>query len=201
MDALASEAEPGLVEVARIIAGPEGGGWLVSGLAHFSSLVGGEGRSLKEDTQLAAAYDRMDYAAAVLIKKLPMFLPLPGGLWVRDAQLALDALVRLKPLLAINLRSRMKPKKGRGGGPRPNARQQICAEVVVEAWRIVHPDWSQEADIEICEACAAYWRACGGAGRGGDIENWRRDIRRAIAKPTPAWRNILLHYKALATRP
>ena len=183
--------EDGFANVARMIAGNDAE-WLTRVLASFSNVIGAETRTLAEDKRLAMHYERMNDAADLLIKKLPMFFPLPSGHWVADAKAAHDALVRLKPLLAINLRSRTKPKAGRGGGPRPNVRHLICARIVVEARRITHPDWVAQADIDVCEACAAYWRACGGAVRGDDVNSWQRHVRQAIADPAAEFRNIVL---------
>jgi hypothetical protein len=180
-----AKVDAGCAEVARLIAGSDAD-WLAPVLVRFSDLVGGEDRTIAEDRRLAKQYGRLADAADLLIKELPKFRRLPDGIAIKYADVAVDALTRLKPLLDLNSRP-----LGRGGGPRPNNRQMICARVVVEAWRITHPG-PMQADIAICEACAAYWRACGGADRGDDVENWRRHIRKAIPGPTAPFREILL---------
>jgi hypothetical protein len=66
-------------ENARMIAGVDAD-WLAAVLTRFSEVVGAEDRTLAEDKRLAKHYQRMNYAAGLLIKELPRFRPLPGDI-------------------------------------------------------------------------------------------------------------------------
>ena len=76
MDARVKE---GFGDVARMIAGVDAV-WLAEVLTRFSEVVGAEDRTLAEDKRLAEHYERMNYAADLLIKELPRFRPLPGDI-------------------------------------------------------------------------------------------------------------------------
>jgi hypothetical protein len=87
-----------------------------------------------------------------------------------DVTVVLDALPRIEAVLAKAL----KPRKGR-----PNMSHRHCAQVIVEAWRMIHGDVGCRSD-NVYTACNAYWRACGGEYRGSDVDTWRRDVEWAV---------------------
>jgi hypothetical protein len=165
-------------DVARKIADGKAPDWLMVGLEHFSNFVGAKRDTAKEDKRLLDLLHRMHDAADLLIKNLPFFSCLPAGLKMpNDVVIALDVLPRIKADLALA------QKRSRGGGPRPNVPRQLCAAVVVEAWKLVHGK-VEPRRTKLAEACNAYWQACGHEYRGGDyVEAWRRDIEHAVSRP------------------
>jgi hypothetical protein len=66
----------------------------------------------------------------------------------------------------------------KGVGRSPNVQREVCAAVIMEAWRIVHSKVEARSD-RLYEACNRYWTECGGAPV-GDIDNWRRTVERAL---------------------
>jgi hypothetical protein len=164
---------PDFVEVARMIAGDPTPEWLVIGLEHFSKseIIGGD----KADGFDGIIQQTID-AADTLLKYLPAFQHLPFGIQCPpDVAVVLDALERLKPKYLDRLR-----------GQKPNHRpkdvgRQMCADVVVEAWRFVHgkaPPYSEK----LYDACTAYWLACGGSeiGEANNPRVWERNVLAAV---------------------
>jgi hypothetical protein len=160
--------------VARIIAKGDPPKWLVLGLTQFS---GGIGVDISdEDRQLfETQIRRMHEAAATLMKWLPIWGQLPYGIqYPEDVAVVLDALPRIKKDL-----DRLDQKQI---GRRPEVQREICAAVVLEAWKIIHGR-AEPRSLQLQGACSDYWRACGGEqiGETDDPENWRRPVKRALA--------------------
>jgi hypothetical protein len=81
-----------------------------------------------------------------------------------------------------------------GLGRPPNVRREVCAAVVVEAWRLLRGK-AEPRSGETEQACKDYWQACDGGeieDRENDRENWRRDIKRALTTDHQWIRKILL---------
>ena len=163
-------ARPDFVEVARLIdpAVPE---WLVIGLQHFSV-----------DTEKAEGLDglvqKMKDAADTLLWLLPAFQHLPFGLpCPPDVAVVLDSLERLKPDL-----DRLRGTTGRPKHRTRDVRRQMCADVVVEAWKLVHGKVTPYSE-KLYDACTAYWRACGGReiGEANNPRVWERNVLAAVA--------------------
>jgi hypothetical protein len=57
----------------------------------------------------------------------------------------------------------------------PNISREVCAAVIVEAWRRFHG--SVEPSRKLYAACRMYWGVCGGL----DEPDWRRPVEQAIA--------------------
>jgi hypothetical protein len=66
-------------------------------------------------------------------------------------------------------------------GRPPNVRREICAAVVVEAWKLIHGRPNARTE-RLYEACRDYWWTCGGKERGkwDDPQNWRRTVETAL---------------------
>jgi hypothetical protein len=162
-------SEPRFVAVARLVTNepPE---WLMVGLEHFGEFVG------REKTEgLDGIIRRMKDAADTLLKFLPAFKHLPLGLpCPPDVPVVLDALPRVKQHLD-------RLGKKRTGRP-TDVRRQLCANVVVEAWKLIHGKTQPRSD-KLYDACSAYWRACGGKeiGETSDPSVWRRNVEKASA--------------------
>jgi hypothetical protein len=174
--------------VARAIAKGKPPKWLPLGLEQFSEFVGTNRVSSKDYKSIKWTFERMHYSADYLIKHLPVHLPGIG----RD----LDAASAVAVLTKIRASLGRVVKPGRGGGPRPHAQRQVCAAVVVELWKSVHGN-VEPRSIELLNACNDYWRACGHEDRGQDVENWRRDVEHAIAKPQEWIRQVLAKVRAV----
>jgi hypothetical protein len=165
--------------VARIIAKGNPPQWLVIGLDHFSELVCPDNRTTPdEDRQRDEVYERMDEAADYLIKYLPIFSRVG---FFEDVAVARSVLPKIKKLI---------PHRTHRVGARPNILHQVCARVVVEAWRLVY-EKPEPRSVRLLTACNEYWLACGGEYRGQDIENWRRDAQDATANPDGMIRQVL----------
>jgi hypothetical protein len=176
-----------LASVARLISDPPPE-WLVEGLEHFSSDLGREQTPDKRrqyDELLKEAHD----ATETLIKLLPFFHHLPWGVQCPDeVTVALGVLPRIKELL------RRYAEMERKGRPR-SAQRDICAAVIVEAWKIIHGRYEPRSG-KLQEACNEYWRACGGEpiGETEDIDNWRRPAERAATGEQEWIRKVLMAY-------
>jgi hypothetical protein len=160
--------------VARIIAKGDPPEWLLIGLTHFS---GGIGVDISdEDHRLfETQISRMHDAANTLMKWLPIWGHLPYGIeYPEDVAVVLDALPRIKKDLDRLDRKQM--------GRRPKVQREICAGVIVEAWKLLHGR-AEPRSLHLQLACSDYWRACGGKqiGETDDLENWRRPVEQALA--------------------
>jgi hypothetical protein len=175
--------------VAAIIAKGAPPEWLASGLEHFSGFVGAAQTTSDERKRFEKILGEMHDAADLLIKWLPAFKALPVG--PDDVAIALDVLPRIKDRLA-----RAALRASRKGGKDPNVHRQVCAAVVVEAWRHIHGK-PEPHSPRLWEACNEYWRACGGEYRGADVDTWRRDAEHAAIGNHVWIRKIL---SALAVR-
>ena len=177
---------PAFAEVASIIAKGLPPEWLVLGLEHFSGLLGLDPMTSDEDKQIRKSLSEMDYAADLLIRRLPLFAILHAGVQCPDdVALALDVLPRIRKLLAC-----VAKPPARKGGQHPNTLRKICAAVVVEAWRIIHRK-PEPRSVELWEACNKYWQACGGEYRGEVVDNWRRDAEEAAEGNNAFIRTVL----------
>jgi hypothetical protein len=185
---IASKVEDSFSAVASTIAKGKPPKWLALGLEQFSEFVGSKRGSSKEYQQHRWNVERMHYCADFLIKHLPDYLPGVG----RD----LDAADSIAVLTKIrnSLDRLVKPR--RGGGQRPHVQRQVCAAVVVELWKSVRGNVELRS-IELLRACNDYWRACGHEDRGQDVENWRRDVARAITEPHEWIKQILTKVRAV----
>jgi hypothetical protein len=166
------------VGVARTITKTEPPEWLPLGLEHFSEDVlgaGAGGPDVRQEVQsiVKEAHD----AVGVLLKHLPLLyrhlmgsaLPCPP-----QVETVLEAL----PWIKADLEPLIKQRTGR----RPDARRQLCAAVVLEAWKLVHNKAEPRSET-LYQACKEYWSACGGeeVGETDDLLNWRRPVEQALA--------------------
>jgi hypothetical protein len=172
-----ADVKPTLDDVAKLITKGPPPDWLVSGLDHFSGFVGGDAASSSEKKETKQKLLRMQDAVRYLIKTLPALARAELGIRSPDAGVALVVLPKIEKLLAYAIDT-----PTRKGGQNPNIRRQFCAAVVVEAWRIVHGKPEPES-LKVWTACNEYWRACGRGYRGGDVDTWREDCRRAANNP------------------
>jgi hypothetical protein len=178
-----ADAKPSLDDVAKLIAKGDAP-WLVPALERFSGFISGNPVSSKERKRQDKIIARMHDATDYLTKFLPLFAHLPLGLRSRDVAVALAVLPKIKKGLAYAMPSK------RGGGQHPSDERKLCAAVVVEAWRSVHGKPEPESP-KLWTACNEYWRACGHAYRGSDVDTWRKDCRDAVADNHEWIRQIL----------
>jgi hypothetical protein len=183
---------PAFARVAEMIAKGPPPEWLVAGLEHFSGLVSEEPIASDRRKQLIKFFEEMDYAADLLIKRLPFFASVSTVQVPDDIAIALDVLPRIKKLLALLAKPPI-----RKGGPEPNALRRICAKVVVEAWKLIEKP--QPRSVKVWEACNEYWQACGGEYRGETVDTWRRDVEEATERGDLFIRTILSALKASCT--
>ena len=170
--------------VARNIAKGDPPKWLVVGLTHFSDGIGVE-YSKKDQHHFKTQIRRMQDAVHTLMTWLPAWGHLAYGQECPEyVALMLYALPRMKKDLDIHAKKRT--------GRRPNTQQEICAAVVIEAWKLLHGKHRGRSD-EFLEACSEYWRACGGKqiGETDDLDNWRRPVERAL-KTDHSWISQIL---------
>jgi hypothetical protein len=160
--------------VARSIAKGNPPKWLLVGLTHFSGGIG-DGVSKKDRRSIDNIVRQMQDAVHTLMTRLPAWGELGYGQECPEyVALMLYALPRMKK----DLDSHAKKRKGR----RPNTQQEICAAVVIEAWKLLHGK-AEPQGLRLQQACGDYWRACGGKQIGGwdEPKNSRRPIERALA--------------------
>jgi hypothetical protein len=161
---------PRFIAVAELIAKGPSPEWLLRGLATLSEYVSVHASSTnlkKQKTILKRMADHIHY----LTQNLPRFGP--GAVWSSDIAIALEVLPRIeKQLIEPALRA----------SSRSYVSQKLCAQGVVEAWRLVHGEASPRSE-RCYKACQAYWKACGGReiGETNDELNWRRRVKDAMA--------------------
>jgi hypothetical protein len=115
------------VGVARSIANTHPPLWLLVGLTHFSDGIGNDTSKHKQFTKDITG--KMSEAAALLLRWLPMYERAGYGLQCPDE---IKAVLALLPKIKADLDQLSTPSEGR---PK-NVRREICAAVVVEAWRL-----------------------------------------------------------------
>jgi hypothetical protein len=172
--------------VGRKIANGEPPPWLLIGLTHFSESIGINVSDVRE--RMKSVIDQMQHSVDVLTKWLPIYQNLPFG-WQcpHDVSVVLEALPRIK-----NDLERLSHTSG--GGQPPKTEREVCAAVIVEAWKLVHGNLNRLGSLtSIYEACDEYWRACGGEriGEDNDPKNWRRPVEYALANDH-AWVRVIL---------
>jgi hypothetical protein len=174
------------IPVARIIAKGEPPPWLLIGLNHFGSYIASDTSDKRKLFQNAV--EQMDRAAEVLLRWLPFYYQSMGyGAQCPDeVTVVLASLPRIKKDLELLSRKRT--------GRRPDVRREICAAVIIEAWKLIHGK-AEPRSQQLEQACKDYWGVCGGAeiGATDDPENWRRPIERALATDHEWVRAILQH--------
>jgi hypothetical protein len=185
------DGPPGpFVATARLIDNGSASEWLTLGLAHFSEFIAEEPIPSDEKARLMQMIGRMHAAADYLIKWIPSLYHTALLDFPDDVAVALQALPRVKRVLAKAMNA-----PTRAGGLRPNVQRTTCAAVVVEAWRIVHGEPEPESP-KLWEACNAYWLACGHEHQGSDTDMWQRDCRAVADGNYGKWiRVVLLAYR------
>jgi hypothetical protein len=172
-----------MIEVARIIAKGPPPEWLVPALEQFGVAVEGDDRDIK------AVMAQVEAATNTLMRWLPMWEHMPWG-WKNPVcvQILRATLPEFKQHLDLLT-------KKRSGRPREMGRE-VCAAVVVEAWRRIHGKVEPRSK-KLYEACKAYWGACGGKpiGETDDIDNWERTVKRLLAEDYSWIGNVLGCYE------
>jgi hypothetical protein len=173
--------------VARIITKDEAAfDWIADGLQHFSDGIGPP-NTVRRDVShedYRRIIGEMLAASDTLMKYLPAFQFLPYGLKCPDEVAVMLAL--LPKVKALLQKANPPPRTGR----RPQIRREICAQVIVELWRLTHGK-AQPRSNHLLEACSEYWRVCGN-GDSGDIDNWRRDAEAAAGSDDEWIYNVLI---------
>lgn len=149
--------DPGLAfaDVARIMAKGDPPDWLPQALAQFS-----EGIGVGSADEYGSLIKQMADATDVLLRWLPAFQHLPFGMKTpADVATLLETLPRLKKELDRHIQ----PKTGRP----PYVQRKICAAVIVEAWKLLHGKVEPRSS-SLEQACADYWKVCGGEKIGED---------------------------------
>jgi hypothetical protein len=174
-------------DAATIIAKGAPPKWLLCGLDHFSTFVGNQTKTPRDEMRhfVKIIIPRMHDAADLLIKKLPMFQGLPVSVECpNEIAIALAVLPRVKEYLskAMTLPSWA------------DVRHKTCAVVVVEAWTLIRGKPNRLPE-QLRSACREYWEACDGGDSGDD--DWRRHVKEAAANSEYTWiRQILSAYKS-----
>jgi hypothetical protein len=162
-------AEGDFDEVARSIADPATE-WLPIALAHFGQWIGGDA----SDVRLFDILDQLQRATEVLERCLPAFTHMAFNVKCPEAvKMVLSGLPGLKGELERLYHQRI--------GRNPDAQHQMCAAVIIEAWRLVHGKVERRSE-KLYGACSKYWRVCGGSEirSTDDIENWRWTVDHAL---------------------
>ncbi len=171
---------PAFAAVGALIAKGRVPAWLILGLEHFSRGIAGDDFTKEDQKKFVEVFEEMERACDTLIQWLPLYEHIGFGIQCPDeVRIALDILAVIKADL---------PHTASIIGKRPATGQGICAAVVVEAWKFFgEAEPSSEA---LCEACQAYWAACGRTEP--DQTNWPRDVEQAIANDNGWIRQTLL---------
>jgi hypothetical protein len=159
--------------VASSIAKGDPPDWLVLGLQHFSGGIGVD-VSKKDRRSIDTILKQMQGAVHTLTTWLPAWVQLGYGYQCPEhVALMLYALPRIKEDLDVAAKKQT--------GRRPDVQREVCAAVVIEAWKIIHGR-AEPRSLQLEQACKEYWLACGGKPRGkeDDPENWRRPVKQAL---------------------
>ena len=141
-------------------------------LAHYAVWIDGDDAS-DFGPEVKKRIEQMQEAVRVLENSLPIWQHLPFDVECPPAvKTMLEALPGLKEELG------RLGRLGRRLGRQPDLQREVCATVIVEAWRLIHGKVEARSE-RLYEACNQYWTECVGAPL-GDIENWRRTVERAI---------------------
>jgi hypothetical protein len=160
------EAPPTFADVARLIGGD------VEPLLELYAWVVGSERIRRDVTHIRQMYK----AADTLSRLLPMYD------WLRAkgmgrVEIDVAATVATMETIKADLAGMVDPREGRP----VDARREMCAWVVMLAWKHVHGKIQGRSD-RLYAACEAYWRACGG--EIGDLSNWRHYVKMAQRQRT-----------------
>jgi hypothetical protein len=163
--------------------------WLIPALQHFieGTVVTGDTKSVIRD---------MLSATDTLLKWLPGFQRIPWGIKPPDYVWPILAAL---PQLKTDLEKLSVRRKGRP----PNIGREVCAAVIVEAWKLVHGK-VQPQSKGLLEACNMYWRVCGGApiGQQWNLQgNWKGMVKKALAEDYSWIRKIMEGYRDNANSP
>jgi hypothetical protein len=144
--------------------------WLAIALEYFSAFLR---PSTVDDKQAKRVIEEATAATDTLMKYLPHLYNFPGTQRPPEhVLLVLALLLEIKKHLL-----RLNPKRK---GRKPNSADEICAAVVVEAWKLIHGGVKARSDA-LYSACYEYWWACTGeAEPWKDPIKWRRPVERAI---------------------
>jgi hypothetical protein len=82
----------------------------------------------------------------------------------------------------------------RPGKRTPEFHPKWCAAVIVEASQMVRGKALPRSEVFTYSICEAYWKACGNLTL-GDVENWRRPVKRAMAEDRTWVRDIFQQYQ------
>jgi hypothetical protein len=171
---------PAFAAVGALIAKGPVPAWLVLGLEHFSRGIAGGDFTKDDHKKFVEVFEEMERACDTLIQWLPLYEHIGFGIQCPDeVRIARDVL----PLIKADLPHTMSIIERR-----PATRQGICAAVVVEARKFFGE--AESSGEALCEACQAYWAACGRAEP--ERTNWPRDVELAIADDNGWIRQTLL---------
>jgi hypothetical protein len=144
--------------------------WLPLALAHFGQWIGGD----TSDVRLFDILEQLQRATDVLERCLPIFTHMAFNVQCPEAvKMVLSGLPGLKAELERLNQRRI--------GRKPDAQRQMCAAVIIEAWRLVHGKVERRSE-KLYRACGEYWWVCGGneIGATDDLENWRWTVDQAL---------------------
>jgi hypothetical protein len=178
-------SSPDFARVAEIIAKGPPPKWLTPALEHFSVGMAVEG----DHQHFKAVVDQLDRATDTLMKWLPIWGHMSFGFKSPDYVLYIRAFL---PELKKDLDRLTEKQSGRP----THIGKEVCAAVVVEAWRRIHGE-VQPQSKKLFEACKAYWGACGGEpiGKEDDIYNWERTVKRLLSEDYSWVRDTVGHYE------
>lgn len=170
--------------LASIIAKGDPPDWLVRGLERLAIRPD---LTTKERQDYQDIVERMRKATDTLLDNLPIFFGVPwGARCPPDVTRALAALPGVKRALDP---AKGKPKTGRPS----NVQREMCAAVVLEAWKLCHGK-AEPRSLKLEQACEEYWQAWGRKPT-GDPESRRRVINRAQRENYRAIGTVLERYK------
>jgi hypothetical protein len=101
--------------------------------------------------------------------------------------------VRIVLGLLLPIRKDFERALPKGTGRPQDAKKLICAGVMLEAWRLCRGSVEPHSS-EFREACAAYWKACGGKPL-ADPTYWRHPIEKAKATDWGLHRAVMVAVK------
>jgi len=151
--------------------GADGADWAIDRLHRYAPLVGHRTKGYNDFG------DRLAFEGALYLRD---WLCIEAEAYERlgeDCPECVDEASRwldeLLPLIADCLTL---PSRRGGGGPTPDNRRRLCANICAGIWREFHDSAGSNSDT-LLGSCEAYWQACGqpptAADLSGHLRNWK----------------------------
>jgi hypothetical protein len=153
--------------------GAEGVNWVIDRLRRYRPLIGLHGKGY-DDSVDRYAFESALYLESWLDFEIKTYEKIGEDHppFIEDVQTGLHELL---PKIKEYIR-----QPGKRGGPTPDDRRYVCADVCAGIWREFHGAYQPHSE-RLWAACEAYWLLCGRSETSavGRLKNWERYLLEA----------------------